>query len=228
MPFDLAENGNYRGWCTLLRRFFLSLLLILAGHCTARAADNLGAPLVPLGPAPQFAIADFDGDHRPDLAIIQEEASSTGSTKYWIELQLSASSRQSIEVMAPTGGLRIEAIDVNNGNHFVDLVITTAWLRQPVAIFINNGRGRFSRVQTTAFPEVFTDSTTNWVSASVRSTDTVGVSPHERTWMFLEATRLPFARPQVCLTSRASPGFHLGSILLSHAGRAPPSEVPHS
>jgi hypothetical protein len=232
MLCEPPPNGNFRASRNLLPRIALLLLLLLlfslAGHGTAGAANILDARVSSLRPAPQFAIADFDGDHRPDLAIIQAEASGTGSTEYWIELQLSTSGEQSIEVVAPTGGLRIEAIDVNNGNHFVDLVVTTAWLRQPVAIFINDGHGRFSRVQTTAFPEVFADSTTNWGSPSDQPTDTVGVSPHGRSSIFLEAIWLPFTRPQACLISHASAGFHLRSFLISHAGRAPPSEDSHS
>jgi hypothetical protein len=210
---------------------FLSLLLLL-GLSGSRAAARSGqdvqfAPVGPIGSGPLFAIADFDGDDRPDLASVEEERLNSFFTDYWIHLQLSASGTQSIQIIAPSGGLLIAAQDVNNGNHFIDLVLTTAWSRQPVAILINDGQGRFSRVEPKAFPEVFTNSTTNWASIPDQATGAGRVPPQPA--------------PKVCLEFRNLSDIrrHTDSILLSHldflfssfpiinSGRAPPpSEAP--
>src|ERR1035437_2390402 len=137
-----------------LRNLFLwtSLLVLFgfAGRGTAEAADIQSGPVTSIGPGPQFAIADFDGDLRPDLARIQPRPNSSGATNYWIQIQLSAVGRQSIRLVAPAGGLEIEARDVN-GDHAVDLVLTTAWFNQPVAVLLNDRHGGFSRVEPTAF-----------------------------------------------------------------------------
>jgi hypothetical protein len=98
--------------CFLL--FLLVLVvfaLVLVGSSTAGAANVQNPPPAALGPASQFAIADFDGDIRPDVASIQSELHSSVTTAYWIQLQLSASGRQSIRLVAPAGGLLIEARD---------------------------------------------------------------------------------------------------------------------
>jgi hypothetical protein len=106
------------------------------------------------GPNLQFTLADFDGDHRPDQVNVQTgEANATG-TSYWIDLQLSSTGEQSFPVNAASGGLQLSAQDVN-GDESIDLVLTTTWLRKPVAIFLNNGHGIFTRIAAEAFPSAF-------------------------------------------------------------------------
>jgi hypothetical protein len=109
----------------------------------------------------QFAVADFDGDVRPDLATIESGSNHAGATDYWVQLRLTTAGHQSIRLLAPAGGLWIEARDVN-GDQAVDLVLTTAWFNQPVAILLNDGHGRFSRVQPATFSAAFGDSGPDW------------------------------------------------------------------
>jgi hypothetical protein len=205
---------------------FLLLRLGFAGLGSATAANIQNAPVTPAGLGAQFAIADFDGDGRPDLASIQPEPSNVaGRATYWIQLQLSGSERQSIQVVAPAGGLLIEAVDVDNGNHFIDLILTTAWFKQPVAILLNDGHGRFSRVEPAAFPGAFATSTTSWVSNHDHTMDAVGTPPPPRSGMYSKAMRLPGIRPQPDSTSSSNAGFLFVFFFISHAGRAPPLEI---
>src|ERR1700730_12864341 len=181
---ELARRPIPRGSRRALRNLFLwlSLLLLfgLAWGSRAEAADiQQSGPVTLVGPGPQFAIADFDGDVRPDLASIQAGSNSSGTTDYWIQLQLTAAGRQSFRLVAPAGGLWIEARDVN-GDHAVDLVLGTAWFNQPVAIFLNNGHGSFSRVEPAAFPGAFSECKTIGGSASNQAIDAVGVPPQSR------------------------------------------------
>lgn len=208
----------------LFRSLILLLFLGLVGGSAAAAADVQSAPVTSVGPGPQFAIDDFDGDLHPDIASIQAAQSDFSRTDYWIQLQLSAVERQSILVVGPVGGLLIEARDVN-GDHAVDLLLSTAWLRHPVAILLNDGHGSFSRVEPNAFPEAFTQSTTKWNSASDQAADAVGVPPQSRTQLCLKARASPHFRLRTDSIPVSGVGFILRSFLISHAGRAPPSEV---
>ena len=211
------------------RRYRLRTLLsiFLLGFVSSSAlwgADVQKAPVTSVGPGSQFAIADFDGDVRPDLASIQAGPNSSGTTNYWIQLQLSSVGRQSIRLVAPAGGLRIEARDVN-GDHAVDLILATAWFDQPVAVFLNNGHGSFSKAEPAAFPGAFSESKISWAQISNQATRTVGVPPQSGIWS--EPSSLahgPLPARQILPSNSA---FLVNPFLISHAGRAPPFEVPH-
>ncbi len=84
----------------------------------------------------QFAIADFDGDRRPDLATVQVGQGNSWDTYYWIAFQLSGGSRQTLGITAPTGGLQITSRDVNG--HF----------REPSALPKNLGSPLRMRLRT--------------------------------------------------------------------------------
>jgi hypothetical protein len=209
-----------------VRSIFLLVFIGLVGGSAAAKTDIQNAPIVSFGPGPQFAIADFDGDLHPDLAIVQGGQTTSGNTDYWIQLQLSKAGWQSIRLVGPAGGLQVEARDVN-GDHAVDLVLTTAWLRQPVAIFLNDGHGSFSRVEPSAFPGAFSESKTNWGFGSHPSIDTVDVLPQSRAGACREARNPLGGRSPRGLISPTGAGFPLSPLIASQAARAPPSEVPH-
>ena len=206
------------------------LLLLLLGLVAGNAAANTDVQKVPVnsvgsvGPGQPFAIADLDGDVRPDLATIQAGSSTSGTMDYWIQLRLTTASRQqSIRLVAPAGGLWIEARDVN-GDHAIDLVFSTAWLRRPVAILLNDGHGSFSRVEPGAFPEAFNESKTNWGSASKQAIDSIGVPPQSSRWGYPQM-RLRNPAPKVRLNSRSNWAFVFNPFLLPHLGRPPPDRT---
>jgi len=205
------------------------LLFGLAGRGTAMPAEIPSAPAPSVGPGAQFAIADLDGDLRPDLASIQAEPNSSATTNYWIQLQLSTTGWQSIRVVAPSGGLRIETRDVN-GDNAIDLVLAESWFNRPVAIFLNNGHGGFSRAETSAFPGAFREPETNWSSSSATNLATVavGVPPQSGVGVHGEENDLPRGQSPQRWFSRETPGFTASPFLVSHAGRAPPSAAPHN
>lgn len=177
-------------------------------------------------PGPSFVIADFDGDQRLDLASIEGGQFESSSTYYWIRFQLTAVGPQAIQLLAPSGGLAIEARDVN-GDHAVDLVLTTAWLRQPVAVFLNDGHGSFSRAEPSQFPGAFGDSKRNWGSSANQASEAVGAPPQPRLGFCSDATNLPDVRGPTDSIPGSSSGFPLDSFLIAYAGRAPPPEVSY-
>jgi hypothetical protein len=201
----------------------LCLVFGFAGGFVERcaAAEEARNVAAPVSPGPQLAISDFDGDLRPDLASVQTGATASGSTDYWIQLQLSASGRQSIRLVAPAGGLLIEARDVN-GDHAVDLILSTSF-REPVAVFLNDGHGSFSRVTPSAFPGAFNKPLTSWVSASDQAMDTAAVPAQLRPGICRTAKALANIQSKADSISGLRTGFTLDSFLVSQAGRAPPA-----
>jgi hypothetical protein len=176
-------------------------------------------------PAPQFVIADFDGDLRPDLASVQAEHSTATGSTYWIHLRVAGIERQPISLVAPVGGLTIEARDVN-GDHAIDLVLTAAWTERPIAIFLNDGHGDFSRAATNAFPSAFSHSETEIGDDRKQIADTLGAIPPRSHAGIHPASKdrlLAGIRAQARRSLRA--GFVRDPLVGSHAGRAPPIEV---
>ncbi len=223
-----ALTGELSTRCPLfLPLLFLLLHLGFFGGTAAANSNDQNPPANSLAAGSPFAIADFDGDRRPDLASVQAGPNNSGTTDYWIQLQLSESGRQSIRIVAPTGGLLIEARDVN-GDRAVDLVLVTAWFRRPVAIYLNDGHGGFSRAEPAAFPAAFNALASEWTSTSSRATDTIGVPPQSRDGLCLCREVLPHIALRADAIAVSNAGFHLSSFVISHAGRAPPSEVHHS
>jgi hypothetical protein len=213
-------------WSRLFSRLVITLFLgVFGGSAAARpATQNLLETKLASGVP--FAIADFDGDLLPDLISIQTGANSAAGTNYWIQLKLSAAGKQSIRLVAPMGGLSIEARDVN-GDNTIDLILATAWSRKPIAIFLNDGHGNFSRVEAANFPEAFSESTSGWASSLVLTTDVVGLPTQTRDIVCRQAREAQFLNLRSSSISAESARFIFDSFLISHAGRAPPAELPH-
>jgi hypothetical protein len=209
----------YRSLCLL---FFVGLL-----SGAAAAADVPSASATSRQLNQSFSIADFDGDLKPDLASVQAGRSDFSRTDYWVQLQLSAAGRQSFRIVAPMGGLEIVSRDVN-GDHVLDLVLTTIWLRQPVAILLNDGHGSFTRVDPDAFPDAFSESKTSWASTTEYPTDVVGVPPQSREDISSTSEFFLHLRSQSGFIALWESRLAPAPFLLSHSARAPPFEFPQS
>ncbi len=124
----------------LVRYLCLAMLAgLLAGGAEASNTPSDSAPSGRAGLP--FAIADFDGDSRPDMARVETGPGDFANSEYWIQLRFSSLEWESIRLVAPAGGLRISARDVN-GDASVDLIVSTVWSNRPVAIYLNDGHGR--------------------------------------------------------------------------------------
>jgi hypothetical protein len=231
--YELVSKHNLRAAPTVwlasrrsrLFRPFVFLFLILVGGSAATRADVSKLPAASTGQGPQFAISDFDGDRQPDKASIQAGPGGYGRTDYWIQLELSATGRQFIRLTAPAGGLQIEARDVN-GDHAIDLVLSTAWSRRPVAILLNDGHGRFSRAEPSTYPGAFSESRTRLISESNQSVESVEVPSQSQHGFCEGASCVLRDRSPAVRIQQSIPGFVVSPFLAWHAGRAPPSEVP--
>jgi hypothetical protein len=206
----------------LIRQTVWMTLAILSGPMviTARGAP---ARTLPSQAGTPFAIADFDGDNRPDLASIDTEQSNARSTHYWIAVHLSGGSGQIFGITAPTGGVLVTSRDVN-GDSFPDVIVTTAWTNKPVVVLLNDGFGNFTASNPSKFRSALTASETSWTFAGeeVRDTSVLWVwrcvsgdcRPEDRSWSLAAAIRLP-------ATTSTTASWSLS--LLPFVGRAPPS-----
>jgi hypothetical protein len=173
-----------------------------------------------------FAIGDFDGDSRPDLATVQSGLDRS-ATRYWIRLEFSTGLRDAIGVNAPSGGLHIASRDVN-GDYFLDLVVTTAWQHRPVAVLLNDGRGKFTLRDPALFPSAVLDFDLSWAPARGDVKDAV-VAILTRNFSTSCAPQGHISSEQVArefLVFEDSPNSNLSAIV-SVFGRAPPSCILH-
>jgi hypothetical protein len=213
-PIDRQSSALHRR----VRIFLLVLFGSLFVSTVART-ENWPAALPRFGPT--FAIADFDGDLRPDLASIQWGSNSSSLTNYWIQLQFSTGGRQSIQVAGPAGGLRIAARDVNQ-DHVPDLVVSSAWQEKPLAIFLNDGRGVFHKVDPSAFPKAADQFETILDSSPPQLTETLAAPPRPLVGRFSQARCVPDSRGAAGGVPRANSRYILSPFLVSFPGRAPP------
>jgi hypothetical protein len=183
------------------------------------------APAFPRAVSSHFAIADFDGDRKPDLATVQTEgADSSAHMRYSIRFELTAGLPQTIGVTASAGGLQIVARDVN-GDEMLDLLVSTEWLHQPVAILLNDGHGKFTLCDSAAAREFLCVFEESWNLPSIEFKDAAAVlsrsfAKDAALTAGVSAQQQSRGRP-VSATSRRV----VSSETFSSQGRAPPSFV---
>ena len=131
---------------------FVWLLFVICTPLQASEADHYRQGRQE--PGLPFAVSDFDGDNKPDLARVHFSETVANSTRYSIDIELSSGSRQNVVLTAPFGGLRLESRDVN-GDHFPDVIVSTSWTGAPVAVLLNDGLGNFKSFDPAAFPGAF-------------------------------------------------------------------------
>ena len=136
----------------------IAVLCVFACFAAARLQfRNTGQPIsrlvrtaVALG-STQFAIADFDGDRQPDLALVRVSSDGSATSQYSVDFQFSAGHKPAIYIVGPSGGLQITPRDLN-GDKFADLVFTSLLDSHFVAIFLNDGHGNFVAAKPSDFP----------------------------------------------------------------------------
>jgi hypothetical protein len=189
------------------------------GRAWAKPADAFRVPVTSIGPGLPFAIADFDGDHHPDIAYVGAGQGSLGNS-YCVDFQLSSKGRSCFHLFAPAGGLFVEARDVN-GDHAVDLVVSTAWFRQPVAVLLNDGHGSFTAVTPAAFPDAFQQIVAASFCSQQRAENPIGVLAQSRLGV---CAGTPRSQPPSVTRFRSpfASAIFLSSDFLANPGRDPP------
>jgi len=130
-----------------------SSLFSCGAEATVWTSDPSSSPrAIPLG----FAMADFTGDSHPDLVTLELDRLDSSTAYYLIEIQLTEGGHQSLRLTAPARGLVITAKDVT-GDGTLDLVVRAVGSQAPVAVFLNDGCGRFSPREPTPFARKLQD-----------------------------------------------------------------------
>lgn len=198
-------------------------LLVLVGSffgSIPAQASNVSLPVS--GPRLPFAIDDFDGDHQPDLASVQPVSNNSSGTIYRVQFQLSAVGQQSIHLVGPSGGLRIVSRDVN-GDDIPDLIVSSAWREEPLAVLVNDGRGAFSLADPSSFPKASGGSGKTLNATSPPQTDTVATPPKLPVGDFSGSNYLLHPSPAAGSIPRANFATLRSLLLESLLGRAPPT-----
>ena len=169
-----------------------------------------------------FAIADFDGDGRPNLATVQPTWNSSSLSIYRVQVQMGDGGLQSTDFVGPTGGIRIAARDVN-GDAIPDLIVSSPWREEPVGVLLNDGRGAFSPVDPTSFPGAFSRSKNTVDGNLTYHKDTVAIPSQPPVGEFSESKYLLHPRPAACSIPVACSVAFLSALLVSLPERAPPT-----
>jgi hypothetical protein len=202
-------------------------LLLLFAFVIGNAKGTPGVPLrsARVASVHSFTINDFDGDHRPDLASILSVQSRAATANYLIQIQLSTTGWRTLCLEGPSGGLRIEARDVNQDNA-IDLVLATSLHGHPVAIFLNDGHGNFSPGEPAAFPGAFDQFDKNWGSTSRQQSKVIGTPPQSRPDISWKAEQRSICPKHAGLFLGSTSQVSVSPFVFSYAGRAPPCAVP--
>jgi hypothetical protein len=123
------------------------------------------------------AVADLDGDHVVDLASGTKTGRSEQGYVYRVDLDLSSNPDAKFFIIYSDepAGLNIQAIDID-GDHDLDLVVATHLGRQPVGVWLNDGKGGFIRDDSSKYdPSVWQR---DW-SIRCRKTNPIPVSSFE-------------------------------------------------
>src|SRR5262250_1899356 len=146
------NQAKRRGWQALTA--VLALTAGLWPQSATVAPRHEQAAKAPF--AAQFAIADFAGDQKPDLASVRAGAGSSSRVLYLIDVRLSTGLRRTYGLEGSAGGVRLTSRDVN-GDHLLDVVVTSTLTGEPLAVFLNDGRGNFTRSAPARYPEAYRD-----------------------------------------------------------------------
>jgi len=142
--------ARFRLQARVIPRTVFACLCAFAALCLVSgpswALPNLNSPVWPRPLNVGSAIADLDGDQIPDVASGTNLGRTAQGYFYRIDLDLTHNSQvKAFNIYSnEPNGLDVRAIDVD-GDHDLDLVITSRILQQPIGIWLNDGEGNFTR-----------------------------------------------------------------------------------
>jgi hypothetical protein len=157
-----------------------------------------------------------------DIAYVRAGQGSLGNNSYCVDFQLSSKQRSCFRFFVPSGCLFVEARNVND-DHAVDRVVSTAWVRPPVAVPLNDGHDRFTAATPAAFPDAFQRNASERFSSHHRRAGPIGALTQSRLGVCTE-TSLSHPLSATRFRSACTSAIVLPSNCLSNRGRDPPLE----
>jgi hypothetical protein len=152
-------------------------LALLAGvtggqHVSAAAPDALATtvlphevpPPAPIGPrfrlgdaARPFGwstvVADLNRDSKPDIVVADHLAGSAGGYVYRLEFTISGQAAHGITFESRYDAITISVADVDHDDD-LDLVVGTPLSGEPIAVWLNDGQGRFTAGDVRQVPAI--------------------------------------------------------------------------
>ena len=114
------------------------------------ALSRLASPANLGRPFPQtLAAADFDGDKKPDGAILVDDGWLISSRT--IELHLTGHGNTALTFESSEAALAVSAVDVNKDGA-ADIVVEQPFTHKHLHVWLNDGRGGFHKVRSEDFP----------------------------------------------------------------------------
>src|SRR5215469_11644212 len=126
-----------------LNRWLVYCLFLVSLVTQLFAAGLQGAPSYAVGATPtQFAIADFNGDNRPDLVVVQSPGGTATGT---VQVLLGKSDGSYAAPLTATAAANLSGVTVAdfNGDGKQDLAVIDS-TQKTLTILIGNGDGTFS------------------------------------------------------------------------------------
>jgi hypothetical protein len=228
MRLDLHES-RYATRATRRAILALCFLFCLAGRGEAADRPSANPHTTSSLLNANFAIADFDGDQKPDLATVEvQKSGSFARTEYSIRFELAAGATQVFGVTAPAGGLQIQARDVN-GDDALDLLVSTAWQQTQVAVLLNDGHGNFTLAAPGTYPAAVSERETRWIPGASLVSDSVALLRVQNSSGSFEK-RHGMSVPPTAREGYSARGLNTlpGLAVFTRRGRAPPALILQS
>jgi len=104
---------------------------------------RLGTAGAPFGPA--AAVADFNHDGVADFAVVDRIVSSEGRHRYAVEISVSNALEQQFVLSSSHEAVTVVVEDIDHDDD-LDVVVTPTLTREVLAVWVNDGTGRFTPV----------------------------------------------------------------------------------
>jgi len=145
MPVD-EDSMMRKRW---RQRIFVSLavatlciVLPYWAHASGNKSRSAFRLALPASPFSFAAVADFNSDAKPDIAIADRTGSGSQGYTYRLQVGLSFEPGQVFHFRSPHSALTLSVLDFDNDQD-LDVILTRTFSDDVVGVWINNGRGQF-------------------------------------------------------------------------------------
>lgn len=216
-----------------LLKIVVAAVLALTASCLW-AQDGLRGAVARASALPQtilhspfaqtLAAADFDGDKKPDGAILLDASWPRPESSFrTIEVHFTGRGNADLTFQSAETALSISAVDVN-GDGTIDIVVEHSVTHKRLHVWLNDGRGRFRKVGAEIFSSGVESNPERMESPPQRAGSPAFCLPSQRGPEVAGLT----AGPRLCLSSsftvevrRPRPPNRAGAVALN-SQRAPP------
>jgi len=120
----------------------LCFVLPYLAHASGNISRTPFRLALPASPFSFAAVADFNSDAKPDIAIADRTGSGSQGYTYRLQVGLSFEPGQVFHFRSPHSALTLSVLDFDNDQD-LDVILTRTFSDDVVGVWINNGRGQF-------------------------------------------------------------------------------------